>query len=98
MTKKPSDERKYSDPGTYDNSIDHDDAPDGSEGGYTANGTYIPPGAMMELVSLRRQRDALLEALKQIEFATKPEPNDGSSHENAYMLAQVAIKSVEGEK
>ena len=46
---------------------------------------------------LIKQRDALLSALKAIEFATKPEPDDGSAHENAYMLARAAIAAVEAE-
>lgn len=49
--------------------------------------------------SFREQRatnKTLLDALKAIEFATKPEPDDGSFHENAYTLAQQAIADAEG--
>lgn len=48
-------DRKYSDGTIWDNSIDRDDAPDGSEGGYTLNGNYIVPEAMMEIIDLRKQ-------------------------------------------
>lgn len=48
-------DRKYSDPNIWDNSIDCDDAPDGSDGGYTKNGYYILPPAMRELVRLRAE-------------------------------------------
>lgn len=48
-------DRKYSDPEVYDNSIDWDDAADGSEGGYTRHGNLITPAAMQEIVQLRQQ-------------------------------------------
>lgn len=34
----------------------------------------------------------LLKALEEIQFATKPEPDDGSHHENAYTIATTAIE------
>ncbi len=37
----------------WGNTIDSDDAEDGSEGGYDAHGNSIPSGAMMELLELR---------------------------------------------
>lgn len=48
-------DRMFSDPNEYDNSIDLDDEPDGSNGGYTRNGNYIIPAAMMEIVELRAE-------------------------------------------
>jgi hypothetical protein len=48
-------DRKFSDPNEYDNSIDWDDEPDGSHGGYTRHGNYIVPAAMMEIVELRAE-------------------------------------------
>ena len=46
-------ERKFSTPFEWRNSIDWDDAPDGSEGGYDRHGNFIIPEAMKELVILR---------------------------------------------
>ena len=48
-------DRKYSDPTIWDNSIDHDDEPDGSDGGYTKHGSFIVAPAMRELVRLRAE-------------------------------------------
>jgi len=48
-------DRRFSNPEEYDNSIDWDDEPDGSSGGYTRHGNYILPTAMMEIVELRAQ-------------------------------------------
>jgi hypothetical protein len=51
----------------YDNTVEGDDAPDGSEGGYDEHGNYIAPAAMMEIVDLRdevarlKERALLLE-------------------------------------
>lgn len=56
-------DRKYSDPMVYDNSIDSDDEPDGSSGGYDRHGNYIIPSAMKELVTLRQQLAELREAV-----------------------------------
>lgn len=60
-------DRRFSDPRHYDNSIDSDDAADGSEGGYTKHHTYIPPYAMMDIIQLRVQlaeaRELLLNAM-----------------------------------
>ena len=52
-------DRKYSDPTIWDNSIDHDDEPDGSDGGYTKHGSFIVAPAMRELVRLRAENEAL---------------------------------------
>ena len=63
-------DRKYSDPTIWDNSIDSDDKPDGSEGGYDRHGNYIIPAAMQEIVTLR---EALEHACKYVpELATVP--------------------------
>ena len=48
-------DRKYSDPTIWDNSIDSDDKPDGSEGGYDRHGNYIISAAMQEIVALRKR-------------------------------------------
>ena len=60
-------DRKYSDPTIWDNSIDHDDEPDGSDGGYTKHGSFIVAPAMRELVRLRAENEALRDALISIE-------------------------------
>ena len=54
----------------------------------------LEKGGVLETVI--KERDELLQALKHIEFATKPEPDDGSYHENAWSLAVDAIAKVEG--
>lgn len=46
-------ERKFSDPHQWAVSINWDDEPDGSNGGYDSHGNYVVPEAMMELVMLR---------------------------------------------
>lgn len=45
-----------------------------------------------QLTTVTAQRDELLQAMRQIAFATAPEPDDGSEHENAYSLAMGAIE------
>ena len=60
-------DRKFSDGTVWDNSIDYDDAPDGSEGGYTKHGNYICAPAMTEIIELRKKSEsqqALIEALE----------------------------------
>ena len=56
-------DRKYSTPEIYDNSIDYDDEPDGSDGGYDRHGNFIIPSAMKELITLRFERDIMKNAL-----------------------------------
>ena len=51
-----------------------------------------------ELRRLCAQRDALLIAMKLIQHATSPTPNDGGHHEAAHDISSAAIKAVEGEK
>lgn len=46
-------------------------------------------------MDLKAQRDELLAVLKAIAFATAPNPDDGSHHENAYVLATEAIAKYE---
>ena len=57
-------DRKYSDPCVWDNSIDGDDDPSGSDGGYDRHGNFINPRAMTELVLLRQQLAELREAAR----------------------------------
>ena len=59
-------DRKYSDPSVYDNSIDGDDDPSGSDGGYDRHGNFINPRAMTELVLLRQQLAELREAARAV--------------------------------
>ena len=62
--------------------------------------TYVPIANQQatEIMQLQATNKTLLDALKAIEFATKPEPDDGSFHENAYTLAQQAIAEAEGKE
>lgn len=57
-------ERKFSDPMQWGVSIDLDDEPDGSEGGYDSHGNYVPPEAMNELVTLRATVAYLVDRLR----------------------------------
>lgn len=59
-------DRKFSNGIDWDNSIDVDDASDGSEGGYDRHGSFINANGMMEIIKLRvenafltAERDAL---------------------------------------
>lgn len=52
-------DRKFSNGSDWDNSIDCDDASDGSVGGYDRHGNFIIANAMMELIKLRVENDAL---------------------------------------
>ena len=61
-------DRKYSDPEIWHISIDHDDAPDGSDGGYGKHGAYIPPEAMKEIVASRKlliEKDEVIQRLRE---------------------------------
>jgi hypothetical protein len=51
--------RRFSDPAKYDISIDWDDDPDGSDGGYDGHGNFIAPPAMMEIIELRAHIERL---------------------------------------
>jgi hypothetical protein len=59
-------DRKYSNGSDWDNSIDYDDEPDGSEGGYDRHGNFIIANAMVELVKLRVENTKLREALEEM--------------------------------
>ena len=65
-------DREYSTGAVWDNSIDLDDASDGSEGGYDRHGNFIIANAMTELVQLRikvaLQQEALEKARDVLEF------------------------------
>lgn len=63
-------DRRFSDPMVYDVSIDHDDAPDGSDGGYDRRGNYINPDAMKELVHLRSENAQLQKRAEAAELET----------------------------
>ena len=76
-------DRKYSDPQKFDLSIDWDDEPDGSDGGYDRHGTFIPPSAMMEIVSLRAECDRLQEENR----ALTDERDQKGAHFNSLMAA-----------
>ncbi len=54
--------------------------------------------AMSRIADLEAQRDVLLIAMKLIQHATSPTPNDGGHHEAAHDISSAAIKAVEGEK
>lgn len=54
--------------------------------------------AAAELRRLHAQRDVLRIAMKLIQHATSPTPNDGGHHEAAHDISSAAIKAVEGEK
>ncbi len=61
----------------------------------TPHQTKVLIGFASENERLVLQRDELLQALKAIAFATASEPDDGSYHENAYLLATQAIEKHE---
>jgi hypothetical protein len=48
-----------------ENTIDWDDDPSGSDGGYTRNGGFITPDAMREIVELRAKIEELERDLKE---------------------------------
>ena len=50
-----------------DNTIDADDAQDGSEGGYDRHGNYIVSAAMKEIVGLRNRITEIEAAVKELE-------------------------------
>jgi hypothetical protein len=52
-------DRKFSNGTDWDNSIDCDDASDGSDGGYDRHGSPINANAMKELVQLRMETSGL---------------------------------------
>jgi len=49
-----------------ENTIDWDDAADGSEGGYTRHGIFIVPDAMREIVSLRAENERIRADIKDV--------------------------------
>ena len=57
-------DRKFSNGTDWDNSIDVDDASDGSEGGYDRYGGYINAHGMMEIIKLRVENAALRALLR----------------------------------
>lgn len=66
---------------------------DALDGGWSAVGLSAYAKRLeADLAAVTAQRDELLQAMRQIAFATAPEPDDGSEHENAYSLAMGAIE------
>ena len=61
-------DRKYSDGTIWENSINWDDASDGSEGGYDRHGNYIVQAAMEELVKLRKKNDELSQEISRLKL------------------------------
>ena len=93
-------DRKFSDGTVWDNSIDYDDAPDGSEGGYTKHGSYICAPAMTEIIELRKKSESQQARIEALEEALTPSAETKAAYwgeaglTNDWTLIKAVMKAI----